>query len=171
MPQKIRNLPDREPLDRTDRELVALLQQDARLTNKELAARIGLAESSTLARVRRLVERGVFAGFHAAVAPWALGVGLQALVAVRLSRNARDAVERFRDHCRRIPAVVAIYNIAGQDDFLVHVGVRAVDALRELILGSISSHPDVAHIESHLIFEALRGPGATGAVPAKHAAR
>ncbi len=124
---------------------------------------MGLAESSTLARVRRLEARGVLRGYHADVAPWALGIGLQALIAVRLTRHARDLVERFRQHCRTLPAVVAAYNIGGTDDFLVHVGVPDAEALRELILTSISTRPEVAHIETHLLFDMVRGPAAGGA--------
>ncbi len=162
MPQKIRETRDREPLDRIDAALVGLLQQNARWTNKELAARVGLAESSTLARVRRLEERGVLRGYHAEVAPWALGIGLEALIAVRLTRHAREIVERFREHCRTLPNVLAAYNIGGTDDFLVHVGVADAEALRELILTAISTRPEVAHIETHLIFDRVAGPAATG---------
>lgn len=162
MPQNIRPKRDREPLDRIDYALVSLLQQNARLSNKQLAARVGLAESSTLARVRRLEERGVLLGYHAEVAPWAVGIALQALVAVRLARHARDVVERFQEHCRGLPQVLAAYNIGGSDDFLVHVGVADSDALRELILTSISTRPEVTHIETHLIFDMVRGAAAVG---------
>jgi DNA-binding Lrp family transcriptional regulator len=172
MPQDIRKTRDREPLDRIDATLVGLLQQNARWTNKELAARVGLAESSTLARVRRLEERGILRGYHAAVAPWALGIGLEAFIAIRLTRHARDIVERFRDHCRTLPNVLAAYNIGGTDDFLVHVGVADAEALRELILTGISTRPEVAHIETHLLFDRVAGPAATGAaVPAVVPAR
>jgi DNA-binding Lrp family transcriptional regulator len=165
MPQKIRNHRDREPLDRIDAALVGLLQQNARWTNKELAARVGLAESSTLARVRRLEDRGILRGYHAEVAPWALGIGLEAFIAIRLTRHARDIVERFREHCRTLPNVLAAYNIGGTDDFLVHVGVADAEALRELILTGISTRPEVAHIETHLLFDRVAGPAATGTSP------
>lgn len=164
MPQNIRKTRDREPLDRIDTALVGLLQQNARWTNKELAARIGLAESSTLARVRRLEERGVLRGYHAEVAPWALGISLEAFIAVRLTRHARDIVERFREHCRTLPNVLAAYNIGGTDDYLVHVGVADAEALRELILTGISTRPEVAHIETHLLFDRVAGPASTGAL-------
>jgi DNA-binding Lrp family transcriptional regulator len=134
------------------------LQQNARLSNKQLAARVGLAESSTLTRVRRLESRGVLRGYHADVAPWAVGITVQALIAVRLTRHARDIVERFRQHCRTLPAVLSAFNIGGTNDYLVHVGVPDVDALRELILTSISTRPEVAHVETHLIFDVVRGP-------------
>ncbi len=139
-----------------------LLQQNARLSNKQLAARVGLAESSTLVRVRRLEARGVLRGYHADVAPWALGMGLQAFVAVRLARHSRDVVERFQEHCRVLPEVLAAYNIGGTDDYLVHVGVADSDALRELILTSISTRPEVTHIETHLIFDMVRGAASVG---------
>ncbi len=167
MPQKIRNGGGREPLDRIDRALVTLLQQNARWSNKELAARVALSESSTLARVRRLEARGVLRGYHADVAPWALDHSLQALVAVRLARHARDVVERFRDHCRALPHVLAAYNIGGTDDFLVHVGVPDAEALREFILTAISTRPEVTHIETHLIFDMVRGAGAGADVGAR----
>jgi DNA-binding Lrp family transcriptional regulator len=78
------------PLDRIDRALVRALQKDARLSNKELAAQVGLAPSSCLERVRRLRRTGVLRGFHADVAPEALGVGLQALIAVQLRQHSRQ---------------------------------------------------------------------------------
>lgn len=159
MPQKV--LPEAEitPLDRIDRALLALLRQNARLSNKALAEQVGLSESATLGRVRRMVEDGVLTGFHAEVSPKALGLGLQAMIAVRLGRHKRETVERFTRHCASLRPVVAVFNIAGRDDFLVHVRVADSDALRELILASISTHPDVIHVETHLIFEAARGPG------------
>lgn len=153
---------DHAGLDSIDFKLVRLLQQNARLSNKVLAARVGLAESSTLTRVRRLEARGAIRGYHAEVAPWAVGMELQALIAVRLTRHARAIVERFREHCRSLPAVLAAYNIGGNNDFLVHVGVSDVEALRELILTSISTRPEVAHIETHLIFDVVRGPASGG---------
>jgi DNA-binding Lrp family transcriptional regulator len=76
-------------LDRIDFALLAALQKDARLSNKELAARVALAPSSCLERVRRLREEGVLTGFRAQVDPRALGIAMQALVFVRLARHAR----------------------------------------------------------------------------------
>lgn len=164
MPQKIRSGDDIDALDRIDRAIVGLLQQNARLSNKQLAARVGLAESSTLVRVRQLEARGVLRGYHAEVAPWALGIGLQAFIAVRLARHSRDVVERFQAHCDSLPEVLATFHIAGSDDFLVQVGVADSDMLRELLLRSISTRPEVTHVETHLIFGTQRGAAATGGV-------
>jgi DNA-binding Lrp family transcriptional regulator len=140
-------------LDRIDFALVRVLQQDARISNKALAARIKLSESACLARVRRLVERGVITGFHATVAPAALGIGLQAMVAVRLTRHSREHFSRFRTHVLLLPEVVAIYHVAGATDFLVHVAVRDADHLREVELDAFTTRPEVQHLETSLIFE------------------
>lgn len=143
-------------LDRTDHALVAALQQDARLSNKELAARVGLAPSSCLERVRRLVRTGVLAGFHADVDPRALGVALEAMVAVRLVRHGRGEYEAFRRHALSLPEARAVFHVAGATDFLVHVAVRDSDHLRELILAAFTARPEVAHVETSLIFEHAR---------------
>ena len=155
----IRQLASLAALDRTDREIVAALQQNARLTNKELAARVGLAESSCLERVRRLVNTGVLRGFHAEVDLKALGVGLQALVAVRLSRHTSSAVEAFRRSMLALPEATALFHVAGATDFLVHVAVRDSDALRDLVMGAFTSRPEVAHVETSLIYEHVRNAG------------
>ena len=143
-------------LDRTDRAIARLLQQEARLTNKELAARVGIAQSTCSERVRRLERIGVLEGFHAEVELALLGVGLQAMIAVRLQRHERTQVDRFRAYAESLPEVVAFYHMAGSDDFLVHVGVRDSDHLRDIAMGSFSAQPEVTHIETSIIFEHTR---------------
>ncbi|GAB2658659.1 Lrp/AsnC family transcriptional regulator [Arenimonas aestuarii] len=139
-------------LDRTDFALLRLLRKNARLPNKELAARVGIAPSTALERVRRLREAGVLQGFHAEIAPAAVGIGLQAMVAVRLARHSRPQVEAFHAHLLALPEVLSLYHVAGADDFLVHVGVRDSDHLRDFAMAALTSREEVAHIETHLIF-------------------
>lgn len=143
-------------LDRIDRELLQAMQQNARLSNKELAARVGLAESSCHERVKRLVASGIVRGFHAEVEPRALGVGLQALVAVKLQRHTSSAVATFRQAVLAHPETVALFHVAGANDFLVHVAVRDSDALRDLILRAFTARPEVGHVETSLIYEHAR---------------
>lgn len=139
-------------LDRTDFAILRLLRKNARLPNKDLAARVGVAPSTALERVRRLREAGVLQGFHAEVAPAAVGIGLQAMVAVRLARHSRPQVEAFHAHLLALPEVLSLYHVAGADDFLVHVGVRDSDHLRDFAMAALTSREEVAHIETHLIF-------------------
>jgi DNA-binding Lrp family transcriptional regulator len=129
------------------------LQKDARLSNKELAARVALAPSSCLERVRRLRREGVLRGFHAEVDPAALGIGLEALIAVRLTRHSRELMRRFRAHVDPLPEVVAVFHVGGRNDFLLQVAVRDVEHLRNFALDALTGLEEVAHLETSLIFE------------------
>lgn len=140
-------------LDRTDRLIVALLQEDARRSNKELAAAAGIAPSTCSERLRRLSARGVLRGFHADVAPGALGIGLRALVAVRLRRHSSGEVETFRAHALGLVETVSVSHVTGPTDFLVHLVVRDAAHLRNLVVEAFSGWPEVAHIETSLVFE------------------
>lgn len=143
-------------LDRIDFELVQLLRKNARLPNKELAERAGIAPSTALERVRRLRQSGVLLGYHAEIAPTAIGIGLQAMVSVRLARHSRELLDSFHAHLQQLPEVLAFYHVAGADDFLVHVGVRDSAHLRDFALASFTERHEVAHIETKLIFEFRR---------------
>ncbi len=146
------------PLDRIDREILAALQEDGRLSNKELAARVGLAPSTSSERVKRLTTDGVLAGFHARVEPRSLGIGLQAMIMVRLHQHSRELLDGFHDHLLRLREVIGLYHVAGAHDYLVHVAVRDSDHLRDLALGAFTTRSEVAHIETNLIFEHTHAP-------------
>jgi DNA-binding Lrp family transcriptional regulator len=140
-------------LDRFDLAIVAAMQRNARISNKRLAEKVGLAPSTCLERVRRLVSIGVLRGFHADVDLGFLGLGLQALIGVRMSEHSRELVDSFRGYVSTLPDVLAIYHVAGADDFLVHVAVRDADHLRDLALDAFTTRPEVDRIETRLIFE------------------
>src|SRR5260370_1411446 len=111
-------------LDRIDLAIIAALQKNARLSNKELAAKVNLAPSSCLARVRKLTETKVLEGFHAEVNPGALGGSLQAIIAVRLRRHSRLEFRSLYTHIRRFPEILQGFHVYGGDDLLLHVGGR-----------------------------------------------
>jgi DNA-binding Lrp family transcriptional regulator len=144
-------------LDRIDCDLIQLLQNDARLSNKELAAAVGLAPSSCLARVQRLKADGVLKGAHAEVDPDALGIGLQALIAVQLRQHSRAQVKAFWKHIMGLPEVLTVFHVAGTHDFQVHVAVRDAHHLRDLAMDAFTTRPEVAHIQTSLIFECAKG--------------
>ncbi len=144
-------------MDRIDFVIIDFLQKDARLSNKELAAAVGLAPSSCLARVQRLRAEGVLRGATTEVDAEALGVGLQALIAVQLSQHSRARVKAFWKHALGLPEVLAVFHVAGTHDFQVHVAVRDAHHLRDLALDAFTTRPEVAHIQTSLIFEVARG--------------
>jgi DNA-binding Lrp family transcriptional regulator len=143
-------------LDRIDLALLRLLRKNARLPNKDLAEKVGVAPSTALERIRRLRESRAILGYHAEIAPAAIGIGLQAIVSVRLARRSRALVDSFHDHVMALEEVLAFYHVAGADDFLVHVGVRDSQHLRDFALSAFTERAEVAHIETRLIFEFRR---------------
>lgn len=140
-------------LDRIDFELIKLLRNNARISNKELAQNVGLAQSTCLVRVRSLQTMGVLKGFHAEVDAGALGVGLQAMISIRLERHSKPDVEAFRAHALALPEVRQLYHLAGANDFLAQVWVRNSEHLLELVMSAFTAREEVAHIETGLIFE------------------
>jgi DNA-binding Lrp family transcriptional regulator len=140
-------------LDSIDIAILQQLQLEARLSNKELAARVGLAPSSCLERVKRLQVNGILKGFHAYVEPSALGIHLQAMVQVRLGNHSRAMLEQFREHVLAMPEVISLYYVSGTEDFLVHVAAKDSNQLRDFTIDSLANHPGVVHLETSIVFE------------------
>jgi DNA-binding Lrp family transcriptional regulator len=144
-------------LDRTDFEILAVLQKNARISNKVLAHSVNLAPSSCHERLKKLTAAGVVRGFHADIDPTLLGIGLQALVTVKLSVSSTSLFERLKEDVIAMEEYVALYLVSGTTDLLIHVAVRDADHLRDLILNRVASRDEVLHCETFLIFESHRG--------------
>lgn len=143
-------------LDRIDFEILRALRKNARLPNKTLAERVGVAPSTALERVRRLHESGAISGYHAEIAPAAVGIGLQAMISVRLARHSREDLDAFHTYLLTLREVLACYHVAGANDFLLHVAVADSDHLRDFALDAFTTRAEVAHIETSLIFSFRR---------------
>ena len=115
------------PPDRIDRQILTLLQNNARLSNKELAGKIGLAPSTCHTRVQRLLEVGAIRGFHAEVDPRALGVNIQALLMLRLTHHSKADWDAIVDHLSALDEVVDVFHIAGTEDLLLRVAAADTD--------------------------------------------
>lgn len=152
-------LPQELRLDAVDRAIVRALAEDARVSNKELAERVGVAQSTCLTRVRALREHGVIRGYHADVDPRALGHDLQAMIAIRLQPDARRRMASFTESLVARDEVLEVYFVAGANDFLVHVATASTDELRRFVGEVLNRDPAVAGTETNLIFEHTRAPG------------
>ncbi len=141
-------------LDRTDFGILRLLQNDASLSNKQIAAAIGLAPSSAHERLKRLRDDGVLRGSHAEVDPKAMGIGLEALFLIELAKHDRGAVDRFMAEIVEIPEVRSAFLITGRYDFIVHVVARDMQHLKDLALDSFTNRPGVTRIETSIVYEA-----------------
>jgi DNA-binding Lrp family transcriptional regulator len=140
-------------LDEVDLLLVRALQQNARRSNKELAALAGVAQSTCSERIRALVGRGVLTGFHAAVDYGLLGRAMEAIIAVRLRPQSREVVDAFRDFVLALPETVSLYYVTGPNDCLLHVAVGDMQELRGFILDRLTQRPEVSEVQTSAIYE------------------
>lgn len=140
-------------LDRIDAEIIRLLQNDGRISNKQIAARTGLAPSSVHDRLKRLWQDGVLIGAHVTVDPAAMGVGLEALLMIELAKHERSTVDRFMEEIVEIPAVRTAHLITGRYDLVVHVVARDTRHLKDLALDHFTNRPGVTRIETSIIYE------------------
>jgi DNA-binding Lrp family transcriptional regulator len=154
-----KNLQSTLGLDEVDHELIRLLQQNARETNADLAAAVGIAQSTCITRVRSLVARGVISGFSANVEPAHLGLGTQVLISVTLRAGARAHLADFMQQMRERPEVIQVFFLGGSEDFIVHLAVKDSDAVREFVLENLSNNATVASTRTNLVFEHFhKGP-------------
>lgn len=144
-------------LDEIDRSILRELVRDARVANNELAAHIGVAPSTCLLRVRRLVEAGAITGFHAAINPEFIGYPLRAIVSIRLHPKARQRIRSITEWLSSLPRVQEVLFLAGPDDFQLHVAASSPDALRSFVVDHLSSSADIASTQTALVFEQVRG--------------
>ena len=144
-------------LDEVDHEILRILAAEARTPNNVLARQVGLAPSTCLMRVRRLQDTGVILGFHAELAPEALGRPLQAIVSVRLQPHARPRIGSFAQRFAVLPGVLNVFFLSGVNDFQIHLAAGSPDDLRDFVVRNLSASRDVASTETNLIFEHVPG--------------
>jgi DNA-binding Lrp family transcriptional regulator len=135
-------------LDRYDVAILAELQRDARLTNAELANRIGLSAAPTWRRVRRLEEQGVITGYRAELDRRKLGLGVLAFVRVDAERNNADATRQLEAALRALPEVIACHYISGSGTFELHVVTTDLDAYARWAHDTVFALPNVKDIHT-----------------------
>lgn len=137
-----------DTLDRTDRRLLAALQDDARLTVAELAERVALSTSPCWRRVRRLEQAGYIEGYHAHLSAAKLGYGITAFVSVVMGSHTQDVARAFEAAVQEIPQVVACHNVSGEYDFLLEVVATDLAAYGEFARNILQGLPGVRELHS-----------------------
>ena len=146
----------RRKLDRTDIRILEELQQDARLTNVELATRVNLSPSPCLTRVRALEESGVIELHVTLLAPHRLGLHMNVFIHVSLDRQVRRELESFESAVMRLPEVMECYLMTGQSDYLLRVMVPDVAALERLIVDQLTKIAGIANIQSSIALKRVK---------------
>jgi Lrp/AsnC family leucine-responsive transcriptional regulator len=139
-------------LDRFDRQILQVLQQEGRISNQDLADRIGLSPSPCLRRVRTLEEAGLIIGYRALLAPKVLGLSLMALIHISMDRHTPERFSDFEAAVSEIPEVMECLLITGQAaDYQLKVVVRDMDAYQDLLLNRITGIKGVSGVHSSFV--------------------
>lgn len=147
-------------LDEIDRTLLRILQEDARVSNAELARRVELSATGLQKRVRRLEEAGIITGYAAQVDREALGFDMLCFVQVTLQRHEPDAVDNFRRQVRVMPEVLECHHLTGEFDYLLKVIVRNRKHLEKFILQTLTPVRGMDKIRTSLVLSEIKSSAA-----------
>lgn len=143
-------------LDELDKAILRELQADARRTNRDIAAAVGVSPSTALERTRGLRERGVIRGAVLDLDLAAVGRGVQALIAIRIRPPSRRNIEGFRNWASALPETIGLFVVSGGEDFLVHVAVPDNQALYAFVIDRLTQRPEVADVRTSVVYEHVR---------------
>lgn len=143
-------------MDELDSAIIRHLQLNARQTNRELARQVGVAPSTCLERVRSLHERGVIRGYHAEIDPAALNRRVDAFISARLRPLSRKVIEEFKEALIELPEVLAVFVVAGDEDFLIEVSVQDLEHLHDFLIDRLSQRREVMSFRSQIIYQSRR---------------
>jgi Lrp/AsnC family leucine-responsive transcriptional regulator len=135
-----------------DTKILNIVQQDARISNAEIARQVGLAPSAVLERVRKLEERGVIRGYAAEIDASAVGFGLTAFVAVRTN----DCCVETDKYLAEIPEVLEVHDVAGEDSYLLKVRVKNPEDLARLLRERLRNTPNIASTKSTVVLHTIK---------------
>jgi Lrp/AsnC family leucine-responsive transcriptional regulator len=142
-------------LDRIDLHILSILQEDGRIVMKDLAERVGLSLTPCIERVKRMERDGVIAGYHARVAPRALGLQILVFVEITLRQKSEQAFERFRRAMLAIPEVMECHLVSGDFDYLIKARIPEMTEYRRL-LGEILHVADGGQSKSYVVMEEVK---------------
>ncbi|MEE4350282.1 MAG: Lrp/AsnC family transcriptional regulator [Pacificimonas sp.] len=146
--------------DDIDIEILDRLQQDGRMTNVDLAQRVGLTAPPCLRRVRALEEAGAIRGYHADLDPDLLGYSIMVFAMVSLKSQAESDLKAFEDYVASLPPVRECHMLNGEIDFILKIVARDLKSFQEFLTGALTSAPNVEHVKTSLtIRTSKRLPG------------
>jgi DNA-binding Lrp family transcriptional regulator len=141
----------RNELDSKDIQILSLLLNNARLSNKEIAAKIEIAQSSTHDRIKKLTQKGYLKGAFAQIDQKKLGLNIEVMLAIKLNKQHRSIIADFIKKASQLPGVLQLFHMAGNSDFILHLAVKASDELRGFILDRLSTLDYIQSTETTMV--------------------
>lgn len=143
-------------LDKTDRRILAVLQQEGRITLSDLSERVGLSATPVAERMRRLEREKVITGYHAHIDPKALGLNLLVFVQIRLAAKSGDLFDEVKRALGWLPEVLECHLVSGDFDYLIKARIAEMADYRRLLGNILNRLPAAAESRSFVVMEELR---------------
>ncbi|MFT6814782.1 MAG: Lrp/AsnC family leucine-responsive transcriptional regulator [Sphingobacteriales bacterium] len=143
-------------LDKTDFQILRILQERGRITNIQLSNEIGLSPAPTLERVKKLEKTGIIKSYHAVVDAERLGLGISTFIQITLHWNKVDAINNFIQRIEDIEEVVECYHVTGGADFLLKVQVKNIGSYERLILDRLSKIEEIGNLQTMMILSTFK---------------
>jgi DNA-binding Lrp family transcriptional regulator len=145
-------------MDAVDRRIIAELQRDGRLSNVELADRVGLTPAPCLRRVKRMESEGVIVGYTALIDPEAIGRGFEVLVFLDLTHKDRATFEAFEAAVAALDEVTEVRRMFGLPDYLIRVATASLEGFETFLSTRLGSLPGVSKLDSHITMKLIKAP-------------
>lgn len=143
-------------MDAIDREIVAVLQRDGRISNQDLAAEVGLTPAPCLRRVRRLEADGVITGYRAVVNHAAMGAGLEVIIHANLEMDTLSTVQAFEQRIAAMDEVIEFRRMYGQPDYVLRVRVADTEAYEEWLMTKLYAERTVSGVDSRITMKIIK---------------
>ncbi len=143
-------------LDKTDYQILKLLQENGRITNLQLSSEVGLSPAPTLERVRKLEQGGFVKSYHAIVDEEKLGFGIQAFMLVNITSHQSDYILKFTEQVNQIEEIIECYHITGSSDFLLKIMVKSIKDYESLVVNRIAKIEQMRNLKTMMIMSTIK---------------
>lgn len=143
-------------IDSIDKQILSILQQDAQITNVELARKIGISPPAMLERVKRLEKNGIIKRYVAIVDPSKISKGIFALVSVSLSAQQLSSIDQFTRQIKKLDEVLECYHVAGEEDFILKIAVSSIEEYEKFILSKLTKITGVNKVNTKFVLSTVK---------------
>lgn len=143
-------------LDKTDKKIIKILQDNSKITNLELSKQIGLSPAPTLERVKKLETNGIIESYHAQVKPESIGLSVKTFVLVSLAWQKENALNHFLDKVKSIDEIVECYIITGEADFLMKIICKDIPTYEQLLFKTLSQIEEIERLKTLMTLSTVK---------------
>lgn len=143
-------------IDSIDKQILSILQQDAQITNVELARKIGISPPAMLERVKRLEKNGIIKRYVAIVDPSKISKGIFALVSVSLSAHQLSSIDQFTRQIKKLDEVLECYHVAGEEDFILKIAISSIEEYEKFILSKLTKINGVSKVNTKFVLSTVK---------------